>query len=159
MQRVASESVKLGMDEVDLGLSRRRHAKNEPPPDPNQPQVALVVLDPHTGELRALVGGRDYAVSQFNHALAKRQPGSSFKPFVYAAALNSAVTGAEPLVTPATILMDEPTTFEFDGKVYELAQLQGGISWTGHVAGEGFELFAELRHREPRPDGRLRQGT
>lgn len=119
LQRLASESAKLGMDEVDLGLSRRHHAKNEPPRDPNQPQVALVVLDPHTGELRALVGGRDYAVSQFNHALAKRQPGSSFKPFVYAAALNSAVTGAQPLVTPATILMDEPTTFEFDGKVYE----------------------------------------
>jgi penicillin-binding protein 1B len=120
LQRVASDSIKLGMDELDLALSRHRHPQNEPPPrDPNQPQVALVVLDPHTGELRALVGGRDYAVSQLNHALAKRQPGSSFKPFVYAAALNSAVTGSQPLVTPATILMDEPTTFEFDGKVYE----------------------------------------
>jgi penicillin-binding protein 1A len=47
---------------------------------------AIVVMDPHTGWLKALVGGRDYGRSQLNHALAKRQPGSSFKPFVYAAA-------------------------------------------------------------------------
>jgi len=119
LQRVASEAVKSGMEEVDAGLNRRHHKKDEPPRDPNQPQVAMVVLDPHSGEMRALVGGRDYAVSQLNHALAKRQPGSSFKPFVYAAALSSAVNGSEPLVTPATILMDEPTTFEFDDKVYE----------------------------------------
>ncbi|HEY6290229.1 MAG TPA: PBP1A family penicillin-binding protein [Terriglobia bacterium] len=119
LQRVASEAVKSGMAEVDAGLSRRRHKKDEPPRDPNQPQVAMVVLDPHSGEVRALVGGRDYAVSQLNHALAKRQPGSSFKPFVYAAALSSAVNGSQPLVTPATILMDEPTTFEFDNRVYE----------------------------------------
>jgi penicillin-binding protein 1B len=119
LQRAASESVRDGMTEVDQTLNGRHHAKNAPPRDPNQPQVSLVVLDPHTGELRALVGGRDYGVSQLNHALAKRQPGSSFKPFVYAAALSSAVDGSQPLVTPATILMDEPTTFEFDGKTYE----------------------------------------
>jgi penicillin-binding protein 1B len=119
LQRAASEAVRDGMTEVDQTLDKRRHPKGEPARDPNQPQVALVSLDPHTGELRALVGGRDYAISQLNHALAKRQPGSSFKPFVYAAALSSAVDGTQPLVTPATILMDEPTTFEFDGKDYE----------------------------------------
>ena len=58
-----------------------------------QAQVALVVLDPHTGEIRALVGGRDYGESQLNHALAQRQPGSVFKPFVYAAAFDNAVAG------------------------------------------------------------------
>jgi len=51
----------------------------QPSPDPSQPQLALVVLDPHTGWLKAMVGGRDYGRSQLNHALAKRQPGSSFK--------------------------------------------------------------------------------
>ncbi len=119
LQGVASEAVRDGMTEVDETIDKRHHAKDAPPRDPNQPQVSLVVLDPHTGELRALVGGRNYAVSQLNHALAKRQPGSSFKPFVYAAALSSAVDGSQPLVTPATVLMDEPTTFEFDNKVYE----------------------------------------
>ena len=53
-------------------------------------QAALVALDPTTGEIRALVGGRDYQVSQFNRAaLARRQPGSAFKPFVYLAALRA----------------------------------------------------------------------
>jgi penicillin-binding protein 1B len=60
-----------------------------------------------------MVGGRDYGRSQLNHVLAKRQPGSSFKPFVYAAALNSGVDGSQPLITPATVLNDEPTTFQF----------------------------------------------
>ena len=118
LQRVASDSIKLGMEEVDKQLNRRRR-KNAPPRDPNQPQVAEVVLDPHTAEVRALVGGRDYGVSQLNHAVAKRQPGSSFKPFVYAAALSSAVDGTQPLVTPATVLTDEPTTFTIDDKVYQ----------------------------------------
>ena len=53
----------------------------------------LVALDPHTGEIRALVGGRNYGESQLNHALAHRQPGSVFKPFVYAAAFDNAVEG------------------------------------------------------------------
>jgi penicillin-binding protein 1B len=118
LQRAASEAVRSGMAEVDQQLDRRRRAK-QPPSHPNQPQVALVVLDPHSGEVRALVGGRNYAVSQLNHAVARRQPGSSFKPFVYAAALSSAVDGSDPLVTPATVLMDAPTTFEFDDRVYE----------------------------------------
>ena len=83
-----------GSEEIDKRLKRKsKPAKDAPPPDPLQPQMALVVLDPHTGWLKALVGGRDYGRSQLNHVLAKRQPGSSFKPFVYAAALNSGVDG------------------------------------------------------------------
>jgi penicillin-binding protein 1B len=118
LQRAASDAVRAGMAEVDQQLKKKHRAK-DPPPDPNQPQVALVVLDPATGTLRALVGGRNYGVSQLNHVLAKRQPGSSFKPFVYAAALSSAVDGSQPLVTPATILVDEPTTFQFADEPYE----------------------------------------
>ena len=83
-----------------------------------QPQVALVALDPHTGEIRALVGGRNYGESQLNHALAHRQPGSVFKPFVYAAAFDNAAEGFQPIVTPVTTVDDVPTTFEFDGKDY-----------------------------------------
>jgi penicillin-binding protein 1B len=119
LQRVASEAVATGMEEVDKRIAGMRHHPPQPPNGPKQPQVAMVVLDPHTGAVRALVGGRNYAHSQLNHALAKRQPGSSFKPFVYAAALDSAIDGTQPLVTPATILMDEPTTFQFGDEVYE----------------------------------------
>ena len=119
LQRAASEAVRAGMVEVDREIAKQRRPKVSPPPEPNQPQVALVALDPHTGALRALVGGRDYGVSQLNHVLAKRQPGSSFKPFVYAAALNSGVNSSQPVITPATILVDEPTTFQFGDQVYE----------------------------------------
>ena len=64
------------------------------------------------------IGGRDYGQSQLNHALAHRQPGSVFKPFVYAAAFDNAIDNVQPIVTPATTIDDEPTTFEFDGKEY-----------------------------------------
>jgi penicillin-binding protein 1B len=83
-----------------------------------QAQVALVALDPKTGEIKAVIGGRDYGQSQLNHALAHRQPGSVFKPFVYAAAFQNAVDNVQPIVTPGTTLDDEPTTFSFDGKDY-----------------------------------------
>ncbi len=119
LQRAASEAVRSGMGEVDDLVKKLNRVKGAPPPEPNQPQVALVALDPHTGALKALVGGRDYGISQLNHVLARRQPGSSFKPFVYAAALNTAVDGSQPLVTPATILVDEPTTFQYGGTPYE----------------------------------------
>ncbi len=118
-QEAASEAVLAGSAEIDKRLKRSKPAKDAPPPDPLQPQMALVVLDPHTGWLKALVGGRDYGRSQLNHALAKRQPGSSFKPFVYAAALTSGVDGSQPLITPATTLNDEPTTFQFGDTTYE----------------------------------------
>lgn len=66
---------------------------------------ALVALDPRTGEVMALVGGRDYSRSQFNRSLAKNQPGSAFKPFLYAAAIEMGYTAGttvtcEPVVFP-----------------------------------------------------------
>jgi penicillin-binding protein 1B len=125
LQRAASEAVSTGMAEVDKRIAARRRHPMPPASGPKEPQVALVVLDPHTGAIRALVGGRNYANSQLNHALAKRQPGSSFKPFVYAAALNSAIDGSQPLITPVTTLMDEPTTFQFGDQVYEPKNYEG----------------------------------
>jgi penicillin-binding protein 1B len=118
LQAAASYAVRSGMVEVDQEVNKRRRAK-EAAADYLQPQVALIALDPATGALRALVGGRDYAWSQLNHVLARRQPGSSFKPFVYAAALSSGVDGSQPLVTPVTVLLDEPTTFQFGDLPYE----------------------------------------
>ena len=80
--------------------------------------MALVAIDPHTGEVKALAGGRNYGVSQLNHVLAKRQPGSIFKPFVYAAALDTAVDGSPRVFTASTTVVDEPTIFWFDEKSY-----------------------------------------
>jgi penicillin-binding protein 1B len=118
LQAAASYAVPAGMGEVDQELNKRKRA-TQTSADYLQPQVALIALDPATGALRALVGGRDYAWSQLNHVLARRQPGSSFKPFVYAAALSSGVDGSQPLVTPVTVLLDEPTTFQFGDLPYE----------------------------------------
>ncbi len=120
LQRAAAMAVDIGIKNVDKLLARRyaRWRKEKPNEAVPQAQVALVVLDPRTGEIKALQGGRDYGQSQLNHALARRQPGSVFKPFVYAAAFDDAVDGGGPVVTPATTVVDEPTTFQFDGKEY-----------------------------------------
>ena len=76
-------------------------------------QGALLCLDPKTGYVKAMVGGRDFSESQFNRALnSRRQPGSAFKPFIYAAAL-------EKGYTPSTILMDSPVEYsDHDGGAY-----------------------------------------
>ena len=81
--------------------------------------MALVALDPHTGAVLALVGGRDYGWSQLNHAVAKRPTGSIFKPFVYAAAMNTALDGTQPVITPASTVTDAPTSFSYGDQIYE----------------------------------------
>jgi penicillin-binding protein 1B len=116
LQRDAAEAIRIGMEEADQRIKGRK--KRDPKyPDP---QCALIAIDPQTGAVLALAGGRNYGTSQLNRALAKRQPGSSFKPFVYAAALNSGLTAnGGTAITPATMITDEPTTFYFDGKPYQ----------------------------------------
>jgi penicillin-binding protein 1A len=76
-------------------------------------QGALLCLDPRTGYVKAMVGGRDFSESQFNRAVhSRRQPGSAFKPFIYATAL-------EKGYTPSTILMDSPVEYsDHDGGTY-----------------------------------------
>ena len=119
LQRAASEGARAGLIEVDRQVRKQKDREKPSPLESNRPQLALVALDPHTGDVKALVGGRSYGASQLNHVLARRQPGSSFKPFVYAAALNSGVDGSQPLITLATVLADEPTSFEFGDQPYE----------------------------------------
>lgn len=116
LQHAANEAVRIGMVNVDEQLHKQKRFKNVAFPDA---QVALIALDPHTGEIKALVGGRNYGASQLNHAISKRQPGSIFKPWVYAAAMNTAITGGPRTLTPATIVVDEPTTFWFGDTPYE----------------------------------------
>lgn len=87
------------------------------------PQAALVALDPHTGNILAMVGGRNYADSQLNRATdARRQPGSVFKPFVYAAAL-------EDGMSPVQTFVDAPREFVYDrNKTYRPGNFGGGYS-------------------------------
>jgi penicillin-binding protein 1B len=118
LQEAASEAVTNEMKSVDKLLARREAIWKKRGENVPQVQCALVAMDPHTGEIRALVGGRNYGESQLNHALAHRQPGSVFKPFVYAAAFDNSVQNLQPIVTPATTVDDVPTTFDFDGKEY-----------------------------------------
>lgn len=81
-------------------------------------QAALVAMNARTGEVVAMVGGRDYSKSQFNRAEALRQPGSAFKPFVYATALNTAYDPIPRVITPASVFKDEPKTFNYDNQEY-----------------------------------------
>ncbi len=137
LQRAAAAAVDAGVKNVDLLLAKRydkwrkEAAKKGSTEAIPQVQIALVAIDPRTGEIKAVIGGRDYGQSQLNHALAHRQPGSVFKPFVYAAAFDNAVDGVQPVITPATTIDDEPTTFEFDGKEYTPNNY--GEKFMGHV--------------------------
>ncbi|MBW8301636.1 MAG: penicillin-binding protein 1A [Hydrogenophaga sp.] len=87
---------------------------------PPKVQGGLVAMDPHTGRVLAMVGGFSYAQSEFNRATqAMRQPGSSFKPFVYAAALDNGYT-------PASVIMDAPIEFVSGGQVWRPQNYGGG---------------------------------
>ena len=127
LQRAAAEAVDAGMKNVD-DLVRKLHKKNAA--NINYPQVALVALNPHTGQILALVGGRNYGVSQLNHATAERPTGSIFKPFVYATAYNTSISGTDlggnGLFTALTKLNDDPHTFMFDGKPYDPGNFEKG---------------------------------
>jgi penicillin-binding protein 1B len=108
-QRIAQDAVRAGLVQIDEQLSRRKIK--------TRAQVALIAIDPRTGDILALVGGRSYNASQFNRALsAKRQPGSVFKPFVYLAAFEGAAAEGRTDLTPATVVNDEKTTFTFEDK-------------------------------------------
>jgi penicillin-binding protein 1B len=120
LQRAAAEAVDVGMVIVDE-LVDKGHARQKKLGQPYPyPQVALIALNPHTGQVLALVGGRDYGRSQLNHAVATRPTGSTFKPFVYAAAYNTTIAGTtlpgqDKPFTAVTMLNDEQTTYEVPG--------------------------------------------
>jgi penicillin-binding protein 1A len=96
-----------------------------------QVEASLVALNPQTGALLALVGGFDFGRNQFNHAIqAMRQPGSSFKPFIYSAAL-------EKGFSPATIVNDGP--------FFIPAEEAGGVAWEPHNYDEKFDGPMRLR--------------
>ena len=109
LQRLAQTAVQEGIASIDAQLAKKRIA--------GKAQVALIAIDPRTGDIVAFVGGRSYNQSQFNRALhARRQPGSVFKPFVYLAAMEATAADTSINLTPATLVNDEPTTFTFEDK-------------------------------------------
>lgn len=114
LQQAAFESMQKGIAELDGILSkRRRHIP------PGTVQASVVVVDPKNGHILAMIGGRNYGTSQYNRITqSKRQPGSIFKPFVYAAALETAYHSPTPLTAVSTVL-DEPTRFTFENLDYE----------------------------------------
>src|SRR6202030_1771029 len=122
----AAQAVEIGIKLVDEQVTKLRTKRKKVgkkfettvAPGP-QAQVALVALDPHTGAVLALVGGRDYGFSQLNHALSKRPTGSIFKPFVYAAAMNTALDGSQTVITPASTVTDAPSSFAYGDQIYE----------------------------------------
>src|SRR5262245_2123566 len=82
-------------------------------------QAAMVAMNAKTGEILAMVGGRDYAESQLNRATdARRQPGSVFKPFVYATAIAAGGDNMDNPITTATTFMDEPKEFANGAKTW-----------------------------------------
>lgn len=86
-------------------------------------QAALIAVDSKTGAIKAMVGGTDYEKTQYNRTLAKRQPGSAFKPFLYLSAL-------EDGFTPATMMKSEPTTFTYgDDEVYKPQNYHGQYAY------------------------------
>lgn len=113
------ELQQAAVDAVRDGLARleRRHPRLTR--DPQRPvQAALVALRPQTGGVVAMVGGRDYATSQFNRATqAHRQPGSIFKPLVFLAAFEAAQQGGAPL-TASSRLEDAPFDWRYDGRAW-----------------------------------------
>lgn len=129
LQRFAVEAVTEGMALVDEQVSKQRRWQGKTPP---RAQVAVVVVDPETGAIRAMVGGRSYGETQLNRALAKRQPGSIFKPFVYSAVWATAIDGASQVLTPITVVDDEPTTFQYDDDK-EYSPNNFGMKFSGAV--------------------------
>lgn len=121
LQRAAYNAVTKQLAQLDKIYAKRKNA--------GQLQAALVAMHARTGEVIAMVGGRDYERSQFNRATdAVRQPGSVFKPFVYATALNTAFDPVPRVITPATTYLDEPKTFTFDNQQYAPGNFGDGYS-------------------------------
>ena len=143
MQIAAESAVAQSLKTIDekrqAWLARRRAANGKMEPL----QAALVSLEPQTGHVRAMVGGRDFNDSHFNRAVqAHRQPGSAFKPFVYAAALEAGYT-------PATVLdhLDDP-----------IQTRQGAwVPSDGHSTAESMTLRTALRTSSNRAAVRLLQ--
>ncbi|MGH7816178.1 MAG: PBP1A family penicillin-binding protein [Candidatus Binatia bacterium] len=114
MQRMAERALVDGLKKLEAA-----HPALKRKGDDDGLEAAIVVLRPQTGEIKAMVGGRNYGKSQFNRAFqAKRQPGSVFKPFVYLAALmHGGQSGTK--YSPDTVINDSQFTWSYDGQEWQ----------------------------------------
>jgi penicillin-binding protein 1B len=112
LQHAAYQAISKNMVEVERLLAQRRKGSAGL-------QAAMVAMNAKTGDILAMVGGRDYAQSQLNRATeARRQPGSVFKPFVYATAITAGGEDTGNPITTATTFMDEPKQFDYGNGSY-----------------------------------------
>jgi len=145
LQQLATQAVDSTLPLIDARVDRK-HAKDKKLGIPYvYPQVALVALNPHTGQVLALVGGRSYGASQVNHAVAHRPTGSIFKPFVYAAAFATAAEGTmlpgqDKLFSPVTMISDQQQTYG-EGTDYEYTPR----NYKGEYYGDVTARYALLR--------------
>ncbi len=110
MQRTAEQALRDGLSALAGRQATKVAGKGGSPPP--MPEGAVVIIEPQTGYVKALVGGSDFARSEFNRAVhARRQPGSAFKPFVYLAALEAGRT-------PADLVEDTPLSYTFGGRTW-----------------------------------------
>ncbi len=117
LQKIAQDALRDGLTRVDEILAKKKRQRA---------QAALLAVDPRTGEILAMVGGRSYNQSQYDRATsARRQPGSVFKPFVYLAAFEHAREEGRTDVTAATVLPDEPTTWQVNDQSWEPGNYDG----------------------------------
>ncbi len=113
LQQAAQKAIQSGLEKLEQDNPRLKRFA----PDQTL-QAALVAIDPRTGAVRAMVGGRHYPKSQFNRVTdARRQPGSLFKPIVYLTAFDEAARGGRPY-TPISEINDAPITIEVGGKAW-----------------------------------------
>jgi penicillin-binding protein 1B len=113
LQRAAERALVEGLKKLEAAHPVLRRKEDD------SLEGAIIVLRPQTGEIKAMVGGRNYAKSQFNRVFqAKRQPGSVFKPFVYLAALMyGGQSGTK--YTPDSVLNDSQFTWSYDGQEWQ----------------------------------------
>jgi penicillin-binding protein 1B len=118
LQALAQEALLAGLEKVDKLVKRK---------DGQPVQGCLIALEPRTGAVLALAGGRSYGYSQYNRVTeARRQPGSTFKPFVYLAAFEATFDDrALPPLTPATVVEDSPSVFFYEDKEYTPENYEG----------------------------------
>jgi penicillin-binding protein 1B len=106
VQKAAENALNIGLSRLETQNAALKHRSSN-----QKLQGAVIVMQPKTGHILAMIGGRDYSKSQFNRITqARRQPGSAFKPFVFLSGLET--------VTPITILSNKPKTYKVDGKAW-----------------------------------------
>lgn len=114
LQRLAERAVREGLGDLERRFPRLAKKTGD-----DRLEACLVAIRPQTGEVKAMVGGRDYGTTQFNRVVqARRQPGSVFKPFVYVTAFEQTRKAADP-IAPTTPLEDTPFEWPYDSRVWK----------------------------------------